>query len=260
MDDTQLFDEFGRCVPLDLENKVYKQSRRYFLCESPSIDFDEIFDRISKHLGVPDDLTREDFAAQARSVITQIESDQSLANMTNGIYVPFFIPRDTDLSDIGKALDERYLPAVSNAYTDVMPDYEFKSESKALAGKVSVTPDSRHQLLIDQLSQQSVVGVYFASMSEFSKPAALEGLRKLPGNILLAGGVDLSAVMVACPNLLIRESGYPPTLWMSALQGENENIGYHYEAYGYNLNFYRRSHLGGVAEYWWQGLTVLATA
>ena len=44
---------------------------------------------------------------------------------------------------------------------------------------------------------------------------------------------------------------------MTAIQEENENIGYHFEAYGYNLKFYRRSHLGQVAEYWWQGLTVL---
>ena len=45
--------------------------------------------------------------------------------------------------------------------------------------------------------------------------------------------------------------------WCSALNGEKDNVGYHFEAYGYNLNFHRRSHLGHVAEYWWNGVTVL---
>ena len=34
-------------------------------------------------------------------------------------------------------------------------------------------------------------------------------------------------------------------------------IGYHFEAYGYNLTFNRRPHLGHAAEYWSSGISVL---
>ena len=48
--------------------------------------------------------------------------------------------------------------------------------------------------------------------------------------------------------------------WLAGLQGEKPGIGYHFEAYGYNLTFNRRPHLDQTAEYWWSGVTVLAPA
>jgi len=63
--------------------------------------------------------------------------------------------------------------------------------------------------------------------------------------------------MIATPDLLLRTDGYPPLLWLGALQGEKEQVGYHFEAYGYNLTFNRKPHFNQVAEYWCAGLVVL---
>ena len=66
-----------------------------------------------------------------------------------------------------------------------------------------------------------------------------------------------STPQVLGARLLLRRDGYPPLLWLSGVEAEAPDAGYHFEAYGYNLTFNRRPHLGQTAEYWWHGLTVL---
>ena len=99
--------------------------------------------------------------------------------------------------------------------------------------------------------------MYLPCLLEYSIPAALEQMATLPEHFLLAGGLDTSAAFVSLPGLLLRKDGYPPLLWFSGLAAEKDGVGYHYEAYGYNLTFNRRAHLGKVAEYWASALVVL---
>jgi hypothetical protein len=127
-----------------------------------------------------------------------------------------------------------------------------------LEGRLSVAPGSRHDQLIEAAAREDVVGLYFPTLLEFSAPAAIEFIATLPPNLLLAGGFDTSAAFVAAPGLLFDPDAYPPLLWLSGLAGEKDGIGYHYEAYGYNLTFNRRSHRGQVSEYWACGVVALA--
>ena len=150
------------------------------------------------------------------------------------------------------------LPAVADAYQEKFPDYRFTNHHKTgLTGRLSVQPNSRHEHLIDAMADKDVVGVYFPCLSEYSIPAALQRIATLPEHLLLAGGFDTCAALVATPGLLMRTDGYPPLLWLSALASEKESVGYHFEAYGYNLTFNRRPHLGHAAEYWSSGISVL---
>ena len=254
----QLFDEFGRCEPVGLQQAANETSRRYFQCEPPSLDLDEIFKRLVRHLGEPSGLDASQFSERVNTILDDLRGDEATANIANGVYVPFFIPANPEISDIGFALEEKYMVAVKNAFAEAQPEYDFEAQLKSgFSGKFTVIEGSRHEQLVTRLGDEAVVGVYFPAMAEFSVPAALEKVTQLPEKFLLTGGFDLCAVFVAIPDLLIRENGYPPSLWFTALQGENDKIGYHFEAYGYNLKFYRRSHLNQVAEYWWHGLTVL---
>ncbi|XLM23265.1 hypothetical protein MKD33_18855, partial [Chromobacterium piscinae] len=61
------------------------------------------------------------------------------------------------------------------------------------------------------------------------------------------------AAFIGSPDLLLRRDGYPPLLWLSGLDGEKEGVGYHFEAYGYDLTFNRRVHQNMAAEYWASG-------
>jgi hypothetical protein len=82
-------------------------------------------------------------------------------------------------------------------------------------------------------------------------------MQSLPEHFLLSGGYDTSAALVGTPDLLLRTDGYPPLLWLAAVQTDKPLVAYHFEAYGYNLTFNRRVHFGQAAEYWNSGLTIL---
>jgi len=251
------FDEFGRCIPEGLSNAVHQESRRYFLIKDVDINYSDIFNRIKKHLGSDGGITLEEFETRSKAILDGVNSDPQTKNITNGIAVPFFIPQNNS-SDIGKSLVENYLIALKNSFQELNPEYEFIDHcTEDLTGNIKVSSNTRHQDLVDRLKQETIVGVYFPSLLEYSIPACIERLKSLPSNFLLAGAFDTSAAFIGYPNLLLREDGYPPMLWMSAIEGPKPGIGYHIEAYGYNLTFNRRPHLGDTAEYWAHALTVL---
>ncbi len=254
---TSLFDEHGRCVPVDSAHPVYTQSRRYFRCQQPAFNAGETLARVTNALGDPG-LTAAEVDQRVQNLLQTLNGDVLTNTMTKGIHIPFVLPGDDDLTDMGAALQNRYLPAVGTAFASKLPEYTFSNQQNSdLTGCVSVLPDTRHDILVNALRSGPVVGVVFPCLSEYSSPAARERLSGLPDQFLLTGGVDLCGAFVSAPDVLVREDGYPPTFWMSALEGEKENIGYHMEAYGANLNFYRRAHLNQAAEYWWHSITVL---
>ena len=252
-----LFDEYGRRMVGQLAHPANAVSRRYFRIEQPEIDYAAIFGRISRHLGNPSGLTAASFEARAKAILNQLASTSALNRLTNGVHVPFFLPRNSH-NDIGKALEESYIGAVGASFSASFPEYRFDNHHKTgLAGKLKVQPGSRHDELIEKMSEADLVGYYFPCLTEFSVPAAHEQMAALPANLLLAGGYDTCAALIGSPGLLQRREGYANMLWLAGLQGEAEDAGYYFEAYGQNLTFNRRVHFGQVSEYWASGLVVL---
>lgn len=251
-----LFDEHGRRVPPPMAALAHATSRRYFKVNQPAIDYADIHARLQKHLGV--EMSMGDFEARAEDILHRLREDDS-QEILAGVKVPFILPLDPYASrgDYGNALESLYLPAVKDAFAEECPHYTFIDYTKDLAGKLSVEPESRHQRLVAAMGEQEMVGFYFPCLLEYSVPAALEQLAELPNDFMLSGGFDTSAAFVSAPHLIDRHDGYPPLLWLAALRGEAPGIGYHYEAYGHNLTFNRRPHLGRVSEYWAAGLTVI---
>ncbi|MEI7429018.1 MAG: hypothetical protein WCL27_01085 [Betaproteobacteria bacterium] len=252
-----LFDEYGRRKVQQLGHPANPVSRRYFRIDQPEIDFATIFERITRHLGKPSTLTRPQFEDRANAIIDRLAKIPALKNMTRGVHVPFFLPASSAL-DLGKAIEERYIPSVGSAFVEAFPNYCFENHNKiVLSGNLDVEADSRHGVLIQKMQDEDVVGYYFPCLSEFSVPATLEQMAALPVELLLAGGYDTCAALVGSPGLLKRREGYPNLLWLAAIKSEMEGVGYHFEAYGQNLTFNRRTHFGQVSEYWSGGLVVL---
>ena len=249
------FDEHGRCIPNSLTKPVYKTSRRYFLCEQPRIDYRRILENINQYLneGQPT-ISPGDFEERCQGIMDNLVADPLTKNIRLGVHVPFVLPQ-REYTDIGNDLDSIFLPAVHRSFEGMFPDRAFVNHSsRQLAGSIEVQEGSRHRELIEENCEKTVVGLYFPCLSEYSIPAAVEQLGSLPKNLVLAGGYDTCAAFVACPDLLLRLSGYPPLLWMTGIRGHQDGFGYQFEAYGYNLTFNRRAHLGKVAEYWSSGL------
>ena len=256
-DENKLFDENGRCIPKNINSPVNIETRRYFIFESRTINYNHIYDRIKKHLDPKTELTIEEFETRSKKIITNLQKNPLTENITKGVGVPFFLPRK-NYSDIGTDLVNHYIKALEKSFHETHPKYEFVNHCKQdLSNQLKVVPNSRHEKLLESMQEDVVVGYYYPCLMEYSMPAAIESVNDLPSQFLLAGGFDTCAAFIGSPNLLLRENGYPPLLWMTALKSNGEDVGYHIEAYGYNLTFNRRAHLKHVAEYWAHALVIL---
>jgi hypothetical protein len=252
-----LFDDHGRRIPPELKAAVHRDTRRRFICPQPKTDYGAIHARIKEHLGATGPLSAAEFEDRAEAILSSLRNNSETKNIAQGVRVPFLLPK-ASYADFGQALDSTYLPAVQRSFQQTFPECRFTNYCKSgLAGKLGVAAESRHQRLLAAMQQGVVVGYYFPCLLEYSVPAAVEQMQTLPAKFLLAGGFDTCAAFVGCPDLLLRRDGYPPLLWLAALSGEKEGVGYHFEAYGYNLTFNRRPHFGHVAEYWASSLVVL---
>lgn len=257
--DTQvtMFDTYGRCIPsVSMQKPAFAKSRRYFSLQQPVLDYHAIYERLVTYLGIGG-VSELVFQSRVNAILEGLRADPATANIAQGVYVPFMLPKQ-ELADIGSQMEQVYLPAVKAAFERAFPDKSFTNHHKdGLSGKLSIAVDSRHEHLLDVQQQQVQVGVYFPSLMEYSVPAAIERVASLPTKFMLAGGYDTAAALVAAPELLLRSDGYPPVLWLAALDAEKNGVNYLFEAYGYHLTFNRKPHFDQAAESWTSGLVVL---
>lgn len=252
------FDEYGRCTPSELENPVHHKTRRYFQVPKNQPDLAQSYGRLNRAFNIALSLSYEDFEKKVEQLISKLATDEQTKSILNGVMVPFVLPK-AHYDDLGTALEDEYLPAVETAYLSVFPNYSFTNHApKTIKNTLSVTPGSRHDVVLEKMGQDCIVGLYFPCMLEYSVPAAVEQIANMPDRFLLAGGVDTAAAFISMPSLLFREDGYPPLLWLTGLTSQEDKVGYHFEAYGYDLTFNRRVHLNNVAEYWASGITVIS--
>jgi hypothetical protein len=255
--ETKLFDEHGRCLPFNINSPVNIETRRYFIFESREINYNNIYNRIKNHLDPKTKLSFEEFETRSKKILKNLQKEPLTENITKGIGVPFFLPNKSH-SDIGYELVNHYLKGLEKSFHETNPKYDFVNHCKEeLSNQLTTIPNSRHGKLLDLMQEDVVVGYYYPCMMEYSTPAAIERINSLPSQFLLAGGFDTCSAFIGSPNLLLKTKGYPPLLWMTALKGEREDVGYHIEAYGYNLTFNRRAHLNHVAEYWAHAVVIL---
>ena len=251
------FDENGRCIPCQINAPVHQETRRYFICEQPVIDYAEIYTRLDSYLDLNSIISAEEFEHRAQAILKNLADNHKSKNIIKGVGVPFILPKAA-YTDLGQAFEKIYLNAIERAYQDEFPNYDFTNHFQGnLAENMQITPNSRHEQLLKAMEGNAVVGYYFPCLSEYSIPAVIEQVNQLPPEFLLAGGFDTAAAIIGSPSLLQRAEGYPPMLWLSGLSNKNNHIEYHFEAYGYNLTFNRRPHLEQVAEYWSSALVVL---
>lgn len=250
------FETSGRCSSDGLTEPVHTKTRGYFDLVQPAADVGAIYERTVRHLPSDSYPGADEFAQRAQAIIKSLQADPKTQAITNGIKVPFMLPK-IDCSDEGELLDSLFLNALSSAYKEKFPEYDFVNHHKQPLKGVFETVDlSRHGDLLAKMRKGAVVGYFFPCMREFSVPAAIERMAGLPTQFMLAGGVDTFATLIGSPDLLFNSKIYAPLLWLAGLHSK-EGEGYFLEAYGYTLTFNRRMHFNAASEYSNAGLVVL---
>ena len=255
------FDADGRCVASFTKNDVYKDSRKYFQLDKnriKNIQLNENFDNIKKFLCPDLSINFNQFKNGIEQLKEGLKKNEDFNNLLNNTSIPFILPKSND-EDVGSNIAKNYLPALEKSFKNSFPKYDFKNHCKDnLSNKIKIWKNSRYDKITDKIKTDEVIGLIFPCLNEFSFPAAIETLKNLPENFILAGGYEIISALVGCPSLLKKDKGYPPLLWLSSLHNsEDNNICYHLEPYGYNLTFNRRAHLNKAAEYWWHSIAII---
>jgi len=254
-----LFEVSGRRHPdAGLAGPVNPPSDRYSLAQ-PAIDYAGVHARITEHLQTTGLPSAAEFADRAERLLDSLRRDEQTTLLVNGLRLPFMLGT-TGGDDLGRSLDEVYLPALSRSWKARFPKYDFKNElAGRLAGQVSIADGSSYERVVNAMADGPVVGYYFPlALLGFSVTAARQQMPGLPGTFALAGGHEACAALIGCPDLFTKTDGYPPQLELSALQGPAPGYGYHFAPYGYNLTFNGRHHNGQPSDYVSPGLTVIA--
>lgn len=253
------FDAVGRCIPApELEAPVHRYSRHQFQFNPAAAHIDTAYRRLATAFSASQLPSPDEFERRIGAILDRLTGDPANRNITKGPWLPFMLPQAT-YSDIGMALESIYLPAIDRSLADASVDRAFINHCHSnLRGRMEVIAGSRHDQLLSAMSKEAVVGCYFPCLTEYSVPATLAQVNRLPSDFLLAGGFDTCAALMAFPEALYNAYAYSPLLWLAALApNDQKNAGFYFEAYGSDLTFNKRLHFGAAAEYWASGIVIL---
>lgn len=255
------FDNKGRVNTTLTSKKVIKNSRYYFSLDEnikSKIDLKNIYNNSVKFFNTNFNSSIDDFENRIHVIRGKLNENENTKNILNGFSIPFILPKFSS-NDIGTNIQEKLIPSLIKSYAKKFPNYELQNHIKYdLKGKIDCWNNSRYEKIIKNSQEKETIGILFPCLNEFSFPAAIEVIGKLPENFILSGGYEIISALVGTPEYLFREDKYPPLLWFSSMKNVHDNnISYHLETYGYNLTFNQRAHLNDAAEYWWHSISVI---
>lgn len=240
-----LFDKHGRRIPKGLRADVCDANRDFYLKQpqmAQEVDFANRISRLEECLGVDIPITAEQLKQEAKRLLTLIQENSQIANITNGVWLPVILPKlITD--DIGTEL-EYYLTAVGKSYAKTFSDRKFYNYREGdLADKVSIIDGSRHNQLIEQMKQCPVLGIHFPNPCQgFSVNASREQMAMLPEGFILSG-LDTVIAMITYSDILARDF-HTPGLDLAALSWRSLGYSLYFGPDGGRLDFDCRGSLG----------------
>lgn len=217
----QLFDQRGWRVPSRLLTSQVESpyQTRYLSC--PEIEYRSRLGRLygfaSSDLVFP---CFGEFEKRIETLIQRVRQDSTVSNLLRGTCLPICLPRIAGL-EYGQALREIFLPILTRSYAAQFPEHSFfNGMEERSADKLSIVRGSKHQRLIERMSEAPVVALYFpTALQGFSVAASRLQMADLPGDILLCGGIDVVAALALYPDILARDAR-TPDLVMAALSSE----------------------------------------
>lgn len=259
---SQKVDKSGRIIPTPQERVYAVTDRKYFCLQQPDLDLSSIFERYYKLFkgAALAGFDLSDFKQQVEILCERISRDSTVADLLNGVYVPFILPQK-------KLLGERpisYLvKAAGESFQNVYPQFEFKLLSERdLDVDLEIKDGSRWETVETQWVKRTLVGLYFpTAMSGYAIPDHTVALSRLADNLVLSGIPDVASSIIGSPSLLMKNDGkYPNLLALGAFAEKDEahrHMFHFFEAYGWNLYFNRRSQIGAVSEYYSGGISYI---
>jgi len=254
----KLFDRHGRRIPRNLKNRVVDADRKFYLNQpkmETTVNFANRLLRVERFFGKTG-LVAEDFERETRKLEEKIRQDRALANLMECPHFPVVIPK-TKVDDYGKVLEQKFIPAVKEAYHEQFPNRKFYDYPEGtFKGKVDIVSGSRHDELVKEIRKGAVVGIYFAnSLQGFSVFASREQMETLSRGFILAG-YDTSVALTMYADELARD-WVTPGYVLAAFSWESSGHSLCFRAYDNRLVFGGRANLSAPCGFSSSGLLFL---
>ncbi len=217
------FDKNGHGIPENLTATVCDSNKDYTLTQPDvlsNVFLAGCFVRAKNYLG--DYLGRGmisygSYQELVNIQVAKLKADESVANLLKGVWLPIIIPPMV-IDDIGRSV-ETIVEAAGASYKDQYQNRKWENELKGkLAGNVTIIEGTRHDRLISQIAENSVVGIYFPNaLQGFSVNAQREFVQRLPEGFSLTGAIEPSVALAMYPTVLAH-GNKTPVYDCSALQ------------------------------------------
>ena len=149
------FSEDGRRIPSDGMRVFAKHKTNYYKFRNEKINYKKIHSNLIKYAKIGCGISTEEFAKRAESLYELIKNNKEYKNITNGFAVPFIMPILKETENIGKLLEDQYLPSLQKAFEDNNVNNKFKAVLQGqvkLIDNVYIEPTSNNERLIKQCS------------------------------------------------------------------------------------------------------------
>lgn len=229
----QLFDNFGRYCGGSRQPPASSRVR----LEQPKINYESILTSVYSNFPPPDPkhplgpMWTEELATRTEGIMQQLRSDSGVSSILNGVHLPLLLPQLPPRyfgscwdrlrgrsNDYGTLLRDMFMPAVRKSHWLAHPKRQFVNWlDKMLAHAMSIAPESRHGQLVERMSKEYVVGIFFPmALLGFSALDCRRLMATLPENFVLSGGFDLATAFTCYPEVLACDTK-TPELTMAAI-------------------------------------------
>ena len=256
-----LFDNFGRVIPLNGEMAFSQISHRFYQIFSKSRELSGQIKVYSQEGWLPS-LEHEDFIIDKLNMLLGDIAASPLEGLLKGTKFPFFLPPDQGLDqDIGTAASRILLPQVKHSFEKKHSPFHFQA---SLQGQINLelgiksVNNGGHDLLQSFLSDDKrLVGWIFPeALIGYSLDSQLKAYQRLEGhktsfNAALGGIHDVSSALIATPDMLINPDTYPPVLCLGGIEHADPRYFFNFKAHGKHLEFWgmpRALTKGGVEQ------------
>lgn len=264
-----LVDKTGRLIPahLGITAAICDENRNFNLNRMKEINYAEILIRYQRFFP-PGTIffSAEEFAIRAEAEKAALMKNPLLRNLFNHVAWPSPFPQH-EVQDMGKSMDEFFLPAAMAAYADAFPGRKFNIYCGEMAGKILPLSDyNGYDRMIAMMKNGPGVAWYFPNpMQGFSVDAQREAGKMilqncvqndLPYKLILNGPIEPALALVGFTGEIARDfntPGYdcPAFSWRSA------GLSLYFKAYDGKLDVYDYGSLGDAHARYSGGLVLL---
>lgn len=205
-----LFDSEGRCVPVDLFDRVTLPKRTHWI-DQPPLNNDTRLARLAQILKGSEIVSTDVFQARVDGLLEKLRADPQLENVLRGVHLPICLPRIPLALDYGEILEEAFLPVLRVSYAEVFPQRRIQNHCAGrLKKKIKVVPYSRHERLLTAMNAAPISAIFFPlALWGYSVRAAQQQIMALPEGFCLGGAFDAMMAFIMYPHELGRDKLTP---------------------------------------------------